>query len=143
MRPRKVIVLVDSNEQTLSQRAFMLDTRGYCVIRIETPQAALDYLRNSTPGAVDLLITELSLGLQMDGNELVRRAKVMLPELKTLLISTIVAWCERGAAANVFLAKDRCTPAEILYQTRILVAKKRGPKSVRARILREQNSVLK
>ena len=79
------------------------------------------------PGSLDLLITDLFLP-GMDGNELVRRAKQMHPGLPTLLVSGTVANFERAAAADAFLPKGACTPAEILDRIRILVARKRGPK---------------
>jgi CheY-like chemotaxis protein len=65
---------------------------------------------------------------QMDGNELVRRAKQMHPGLPTLLISGTVSNFDRAAAADAFLPKGACTPAEMLDRIRILVARKRGPK---------------
>ena len=35
---------------------------------------------------------------------------------------------DRAAAADAFLPKGACTPAEVLDRIRILVARKRGPK---------------
>jgi DNA-binding response OmpR family regulator len=65
---------------------------------------------------------------QMDGNELVRRAKQLHPGLPTLLVSGTVSNFDRAAAADAFLPKGACTPAEMLDRIRILVARKRGPK---------------
>jgi DNA-binding response OmpR family regulator len=65
---------------------------------------------------------------QMDGNELVRRAKQMHPGLPTLLVSGTVSNFDRAAAADAFLPKGACSPAEMLDRIRILVARKRGPK---------------
>ena len=44
MRPRKTILCVEDNEQILSVRKFMLETRGYRVIAVTTGQAALELL---------------------------------------------------------------------------------------------------
>jgi CheY-like chemotaxis protein len=79
------------------------------------------------PGSIDLLLSDVIMP-QMDGNELVRRAKQMHPGLPTLLVSGTVASFERAAAADAFLPKGACTPAEVLDRIRILVARKRGPK---------------
>jgi CheY-like chemotaxis protein len=87
----------------------------------------MDYLRGAIPGSVDLLLADVIMP-QMDGNELVRRAKQMHPGLPTLLISGTVSNFDRAAAADAFLPKGACTPAEMLDRIRILVARKRGPK---------------
>ncbi|HVG27748.1 MAG TPA: response regulator [Acidobacteriaceae bacterium] len=127
MRPRKTIVCVEDNEQVLSVRKFLLETRGYRVLAMTSGADALDYLRAATPGSVDLLIADLIMP-GMDGNEVVRRAKQLHPSLPTLLISGTVSNFDRAAAADAFLPKGACTPAEILDRIRILVARKRGPK---------------
>jgi CheY-like chemotaxis protein len=65
---------------------------------------------------------------QMDGNELIRRAKQLMPGLPGLLLSGTVKEFDRAIAADAFLPKGGCTPAEVLDRIRILVARKRGPK---------------
>jgi len=65
---------------------------------------------------------------QMDGNELVRRAKDLHPMLPAMLVSGTVTAYDRAGRADVFLPKGACTPAELLERVRILVARKRGPK---------------
>ena len=127
MRPRKTIVCVEDNEQILSVRKFLLETRGYRVLAMGSGAEALDYLRGAIPGSVDLLLADVIMP-QMDGNELVRRAKQLHPGLPTLLISGTVSNFDRAAAADAFLPKGACTPAEMLDRIRILVARKRGPK---------------
>ena len=127
MRPRKTIVCVEDNEQVLSVRKFLLETRGYRVLAMSSGVEALEYLRGAMQGSVDLLLADLIMP-QMDGNELVRRAKQMHPALPTLLVSGTVSNFDRAAAADAFLPKGACTPAEMLDRIRILVARKRGPK---------------
>jgi len=127
MRPRKTILCVEDNEQVLSVRKFLLETRGYRVVALASGAEALDFLREAMPGSVDLLMSDLIMP-QMDGNELVRRAKQMHPGLPALLVSGTVTSFERAACADAFLPKGTSTPAEILERVRILVARKRGPK---------------
>jgi CheY-like chemotaxis protein len=127
MRPRKTILCVEDNDQVLSVRKFLLETRGYRVLAMTTASEALEYLRDAVPGSVDLLLADLILP-QMDGNELIRRAKQLQPGLPALLISGTVSSFERAAAADAFLPKGASTPAEMLDRIRILVARKRGPK---------------
>lgn len=127
MRPRKTILCVENNEQILSVRKFLLETRGYRVLAMSTAAETLEYLQGAAQGAVDLLLSDLILP-QMDGNELIRRAKQMHPGLPTLLVSGTVTNFDRASAADAFLPKGACTPAEVLDRIRILVARKRGPK---------------
>jgi CheY-like chemotaxis protein len=118
---------VEDNEQILSVRKFLLETRGYRVLAMTTGREALEYLRSAIPGSVDLLLVDLILP-QMDGNELARRAKQLHPALPILLVSGTVSNFERAAAADAFLPKGACNPAEMLDRIRILMARKRGPK---------------
>ena len=127
MRPRKTILCVEANEQILSIRKFLLETRGYRVLAMGCAAEALGHLSNAQQGSVDLLMSDVTLP-QMDGNELVRRAKQMHPGLPTLLVSGTVVNAERAAAADAFLPKGACTPAEVLDRIRVLVARKRGPR---------------
>jgi len=127
MRPKKVILCVDDNEQVLSVRTFLLETRGYRVLCALTSTEALEILERTTPGTLDLLIADLLLP-GMDGNELVRRAKQMHPLLPTLIVSGTVSTYDRALAADAFLPKGAASPAELLERIRVLVARKRGPK---------------
>ncbi len=127
MRPRKTILVVEDNEQQLSIRKFLLETRGYRVLGMSSAAEALEYLQDATPGSVDLLLSDLLMP-GMDGNELIRRAKQLMPGLPALLVSGTVTSFDRAAAADAFLPKGGCAPAEVLERIRILVARKRGPK---------------
>ena len=69
MRPKKTILCVDDNEQALSVRKFMLETRGYRVLTASSSAQALEIFRE---GGIDLVLSDLIMPL-MDGNELVRR----------------------------------------------------------------------
>jgi len=127
MRPKKTILCVDDNEQILSVRTFLLQTRGYRVVAVPTPQEALEAVVNSAPGAFDLLLCDLLMP-GMDGNELVRRAKELQPALPAMIISGTVTTYDRAGRADVFLPKGASSPAELLERVRVLVARKRGPK---------------
>lgn len=127
MRPRKTILCVDDNEQLLSIRKFMLTTRGYRVVCASGANEALEYIQAAPAGSIDLLISDLLMP-QIDGNELVRRAKQFHPGMPALLISGTVTSFDRASFADSFLPKGAATPAELLDRIRILVARKRGPK---------------
>jgi two-component system, OmpR family, response regulator CpxR len=129
MRPKKTILCVDDNEQILSVRTFLLETRGYRVIATISPHEALDVVSHSLPGSLDLLLCDLIMP-QMDGNELVRRAKQLHPNLPAMIVSGTVTAYDRAGRADVFLPKGACSPAEMLERIRILVARKRGPRKM-------------
>ena len=124
MRPKKVILLVDGNEQALSVRKFMLETRGYRVVDSASAQAALERFGE---GGIDLIVSDLLLP-GMDGNELVRRIKAEAPEMPALLLSSTVKDFARASAADAFLPKGAVTPTEMVERIRTLLVRKRGPK---------------
>jgi two-component system response regulator CpxR len=124
MRPRKTILCVDDNEQALSVRKFMLETRGYRVLTAHTAAEALDIF---AAGNIDLVLSDLIMP-QMDGNELVRRIKSMAPEVPTIILSGSVKNFERASSADAFLPKGACTPLEVLERIRVMIARKRGPR---------------
>jgi two-component system response regulator CpxR len=127
MRPKKTILCVDDNEQILSVRTFLLETRGYRVVALGNPHDALEAIAHSLPGSIDLLLCDLVMPL-MDGNELVRRAKQLHPMLPAMIVSGTVSTYDRAGRADCFLPKGAGSPAEMLERIRILVARKRGPR---------------
>ncbi|QHN02705.1 response regulator [Granulicella sp. WH15] len=127
MRPKKTILCIDDNEQILSVRTFLLETRGYRVIAVGSPQEALEILERTAQGAIDLLLTDLLMP-QMDGNDLVRKARQIHPALPTMIVSGTVTSYDRALAADAFLPKGASSAAELLERIRVLVARKRGPK---------------
>ena len=127
MRPKKTILCVDDNEQVLSVRTFLLETRGYRIIAVNSAHEALEVLARSLPGSLDLILCDLLMP-QMDGNELVRRAKQLHPGLPAMIVSGTVNAFDRALHADVFLPKGASSPAEMIERIRVLVARKRGPK---------------
>jgi CheY-like chemotaxis protein len=129
MRPKKTILSVDDNEQILSVRTFLLETRGYRVLAAATPHEALEILANALPGSIDLLLCDLMMP-RIDGNELVRRAKELHPSLPTMIVSGTITAYDRAGRADAFLPKGAGSPVELLERIRILVTRKRGPKKL-------------
>lgn len=115
---------MDDNEQALSVRKFMLETRGYRVLTALTAEQAMETF---TSGGIDLVLSDLIMP-QMDGNELVRRMKTMQPEIPMILLSGSVKAYERASFADAFLPKGACTPLDVLERIRVMIARKRGPK---------------
>ena len=124
MRPKKTILCVDDNEQSLSIRKFMLETRGYKVVVSHNAREALHIFDQ---GGIDLVLSDLIMP-DMDGAELVKRIKDISPETPAILFSGKIKMYDKDTSADIFLPKGAYAPAELLERIRLLLVKKRGPK---------------
>jgi two-component system response regulator CpxR len=124
MKPKRTILCVDDNEQSLSIRKVMLETRGYRVIACSSAQDALEHFRK---GGVDLVLTDLVMP-GVDGTRLIDEVKSVSPETPTILFSGKIRIYDRDTRADVFLPKGMYAPAELLERIRVLLIRKRGPK---------------
>jgi CheY-like chemotaxis protein len=124
MKPKRTILCVDDNEQALSIRKVMLETRGYRVLTSTTGRSALELFER---GNVDLVLTDLVMP-DMDGIELVERIKQHSPQTPAVLFSGKIKVYERDTRADVFLPKGMYAPVELLERLRLLLVRKRGPK---------------
>ena len=125
MRPKKTILCIDDNEQTLSVApSFFSETRGYRVLTATNGQDAITLFSASQ---IDLVLTDLGLP-QMDGNQLIGHLKEISPEVPMILTSDTVRPGERAHRADAFLAKGCCTPSELIERIRVMSARKRGPR---------------
>ena len=124
MKPKRTILCVDDNEQSLSIRKVMLETRGY---RVVTCTNSEDALRIFDQGGIDLVLSDLVMP-GVDGAELIARIKKQSPQTPAILFSGSVKGYERDTVADVFLPKGMYAPAELLERIRVLLVKKRGPK---------------
>jgi two-component system, OmpR family, response regulator CpxR len=125
MKPKKTILCVDDNEQSLSIRKILLETRGYRVVACNNGEQALETFRQH--GAIDLVLTDLMMP-GMDGSRLVEEIKRLSPQTPALLISGRIKIYERDTLADLFLPKGMYEPAELLERIRLLLVRKRGPK---------------
>jgi two-component system, OmpR family, response regulator CpxR len=124
MRPKKTILCVDDNEQALSIRKVMLETRGYRVVACANGQQALEVFKK---GGIDLVLSDFVMP-GLDGADLVQRVKQLSPETPAILFSGKVKVYEKDLHADVFLPKGMYAPMELLERIRVLLIKKRGPK---------------
>ena len=124
MKPKRTILCVDDNEQFLSIRKVMLETRGYRVISCYTAEEALDIFKQ---GGIDLLLTDFVLP-GMDGQKLVEECKTISPQIPAILFSGKVKFYDRECRADLFLPKGQYAPIELLERIRLLLIHKRGPK---------------
>jgi two-component system response regulator CpxR len=124
MKPKKTILCVDDNEQALSIRKILLETRGYRVVACNNGQQALEAFQR---GGIDLVITDLMMP-GVDGSHLIHEIKELSPQTPAVLISGRVKIYERDTQADLFLPKGMYEPAELLERIRLLLVRKRGPK---------------
>ena len=124
MKPKRTILCVDDNEQSLSIRKVLLETRGYRVLAYSDAKQALDRF---TQGGVDLVLTDLVMP-GVDGSRLIQGVKNISPETPAILVSGTVKIYEHESSADLFLAKGMYMPADLLERIRLLLVRKRGPK---------------
>jgi two-component system response regulator CpxR len=128
MRPKKTILCVDDNEQALSIRKVMLETRGYRVVSCGAGDQAMEAFKK---GGLDLVHTDLQMrGLV--GARLLQKLKVLSPDTPAIIFSGKIKVYEQEMKADVFLPKGMYAPVELLERIRILLVKKRGPKRAAA-----------
>jgi len=125
MKPKKTILCVEDNEQYLSIRKVLLETRGYRVVACSTGAQALEAFAR---GGVDLVLTDLVIPGGIDGSQLITQIKTISPQVPAILISGRVKIYERDSLADVFLPKGMYQPVDLLERIRLLLVRKRGPK---------------
>ena len=124
MKPKRTILCVDDNEQSLSHRKIMLETRGYrtaCFSRGE------DAMARFNQGGVDLVIADMAMP-GLDGPQLIAKIKEQSPHTPAILISSKIRIYDHESKADAFLTKGMYSPAELLERVRLLLIRKRGPK---------------
>jgi two-component system response regulator CpxR len=124
MKPKRTILCVDDNEQALSVRKVMLQTRGYRVAAFAAGEEAWAHFQK---GGVDLVIASLST-CGTDGSALVERIKNLSPETPAILLAAKGRSFDSNMRADVFLAKGMDAPADLLERIRLLLIRKRGPR---------------
>jgi len=124
MKPKRTILCVDDNEQSLSIRKIMLETRGYRVIACSNGQEALEEFKK---GGIDLVLSDLVMP-GIDGHALIEQIKTLSPHTPAILFSGKIKIYDRDLRADVFLPKGMYAPIELLEKIRVLLIRKRGPK---------------
>ena len=128
MKPKRTILSVDDNEQSLSIRKVLLETRGYRVISCHNGEDALARFKK---GGIDLVLTDLVMP-GLDGAKLIEEIKTLSPRTPAILLSGKVRIYDRDTQADVFLPKGMHVPAELLERIRLLLIRKRGPSRMQA-----------
>ena len=130
MRPKKIILCVDDNEQELSVLKFMLSTNGYRVVPAHSAQEAISIFGDM---AVDLVLSDFAMP-QMNGDQLVGRLKQMASHIPMILLGDPHKMGDHLHGADALLAKKNCSPQELLERIKIMSARKRGPRKGSTRL---------
>lgn len=137
MKPKRTILCVDDNEQSLSHRKIMLETRGYRVVICTRGQEALERFKQ---GGIDLVLTDMAMP-GLDGPQLIAAVKNLSPHTPAILISSKARVYVHDSQADVFLARGMYAPADLLERIRQLLLRKRGPKRTIPRHSRLPNQI--
>jgi CheY-like chemotaxis protein len=124
MRPKKVILCVDDNEQELSVLKFMLATNGYRVVSATNGREAIGIFAET---AVDLVLADYSMP-QMNGCQLVERLKQIAAHVPMILLGDPQKMAGEMHVADAHLAKKNCSSQELLERIKVMSARKRGPR---------------
>jgi CheY-like chemotaxis protein len=136
MRPKKIILCVDDNEQELSVLKFMLATNGYRVVSANNGQEAIGIFADI---AVDLVLSDFAMP-QMNGDQLVSRLKQIASHVPMILLGDPQKMGDH-MQADALLAKKNCSSQELLERIKIMSARKRGPRKGSIRVAPPQLAV--
>lgn len=137
MRPKKIILCVDDNEQDLSVLKFLLHTNGYRVVSATNGQEAIGIFADT---AVDLVLSDFGMP-QMNGDQLVRSLKEIAAHVPMILLADPQKMSGDVYAADAILAKKQCSPEELLGRIKLMSARKRGPRKGSTRMPRPELAV--
>ena len=132
MRPKKVILCVDDNEQELSVLKFMLATNGYRVLAAANGQEAIALF--ATAPQIDLVLADTTMP-QMSGGQLVERLKRLRSHVPMVLLGDAQAVNAEMHVADAVLARKNCSTQELLERIKVMSARKRGPRKGAQRVM--------
>jgi len=131
MRPKKVILCVDDNEQELSVLKFMLTTNGYKVVAATNGQEAVGAFQTNQ---VDLVLADFNMQ-PMKGDQLVHRLKAIASHVPMILLADSQTTGGEIHVADALIAKKNCPPQDLLERIKIMSARKRGPRKGTQRVV--------
>jgi two-component system, OmpR family, response regulator CpxR len=130
MRPKKIILCVDDNEQELSVLKFMLSTNGYRVVSANNGADAIDVFGDHS---VDLVLSDYAMP-QMNGDQLVNRLKQIASHVPMILLGDPQKMGDQLHGADALLPKKTCSAQELLERIKVMSARKRGPRKGSSRM---------
>lgn len=137
MRPKKIILCVDDNEQELSVLKFMLSTNGY---RVVSANSGVEAINAFSELPIDLVLSDYAMP-QMNGDQLIVRLKEIASHVPMILLGDPQKMGDHLHGADALLAKKNCSPHELLERIKIMSARKRGPRKGSTRVTHAELAV--
>src|ERR1700757_4845373 len=110
MRPKKIILCVDDNEQELSVLSFTLSTNGYRVVAANNGKDAIGIFSDLS---VDLVLSDYAMP-HMSGDQLVKSLKQISAHVPMILLGDPQKMGDQLHGADALLAKKTGAPLELL-----------------------------
>ena len=124
MRPKKEILCVGSDENSLSVMKFFLETNQFRVLEATSADEAEGLF---TATQVDLVLTDVAIGAdEIAGVSLAKRLKQINQHIPIAVIDNGKRSIPEGWYDGV-INKD-CTPFGLLQRIKMMTARKRGPR---------------
>jgi len=138
MRPKKVILCVDDNEQELSVLRFMLQINGYRVLAAASGQEAVTVFTSA--GQVDLVVADSQLP-QMSGSQLLDRLKRIAGHVPMILLGELPAGNTEIHATEALMVRKNCSVQDLLERIKVMSVRKRGPRKGAQRTVPAQDEL--
>ena len=124
MRPKKIILCVDRDEEQLSLLAFLLVTKGYCVLRATGSQEATAMF--AAHPRIDLVIADEGMP-KISGVNLIKHLKGIRSYIPMMQLTKGPSDAVQSRWADAIVNKQ-LPRAELLQRIRFASARKRGPR---------------
>ncbi len=134
MRPKKVILCMNENEQELSVLSFLLATHGYRVLAANGTKEAIGFL---TDNLIDLVLVDMSM-TKPGGDHVAGQLKRSAPHVPVMLLGDPQKVAGQPHAADAFVSKRNCSTQELLERVKTMSARKRGPRKGTQRVAHSQ-----
>ena len=122
MRPKKKILLIDSDETRCSVRSFVLSNRGFAVYPVANVG---DARRTAALANPDLAV----LCWPFDGAAaLLSELHTRCPQMPSMVIAEQLTEAPVNVFAGAVLLKGGCSQSEIYDRAKVMCARKRGPR---------------
>ena len=125
MRPKKEILCVGSDENSLSVMKFFLETNQFRVLEATSADEAEELFITTQ---LDLVLTDVAIDAdEIAGVSLANRLKKINPYITIAVIDNGKRSIPEGWYDGV-INKD-CTPSNLLERIKVMTARKRGPRT--------------
>jgi DNA-binding response OmpR family regulator len=125
MRPKKVILCVDSDESDLSLLRLVLWTNGYIAVPAST-DAEARHIFNRGDRPIELVL--VAHRDDLDGIALVAELKAVRSSVPMILLCPPDTAARELCVADAILDRRSCSAAALLERIKVMSARKRGPR---------------